>query len=183
MSKKLSESFKKATLEGDGKTRDVCEHCDFIAYKNPKSLVGVVASSDDGKILLVRRNIEPRLGHWDLPRGYLENGETTEEGAKREAIEEADAEMKINDLIGVYEFPQPGIVSLIYRAELTSSELKPGPEASEARLFAPGDIPWDELAFPHIKPAIDFHQKTLGMTEFQPDRQTFKRIRKDNPSP
>lgn len=183
MPKKLSESFKKETIAGDGKPRDVCEHCDFIAYKNPKSLVGVVASSDDGKILLVRRNIEPRKGHWDLPRGYLENGETTEEGAKREAHEEAGASMHIDALLGVYEIPQAGIVSLIYRAVLTSAELNPGPEASEARLFGYSEIPWEELAFPHIKPAIDFHQKNIGKTEFQPDRQSFRRVRKDTPSP
>lgn len=183
MSKKLTESFKMVTPEGDVKPRDICDHCDFIAYKNPKSLVGVVASDDEGKILLVRRNIEPRKGHWDLPRGYLENGESTQDGAKREAREEAGAEMTIDALLGVYEVPAAGIVSLIYRAKLTSPDLNPGPEASEARLFTMTEIPWNDLAFPHIKPAIDFHQKTIDKTDFQPDRQIFQRIRKDRPTP
>lgn len=183
MSKKLGESFKKVMIEGDAKHRDVCDHCDFIAYKNPKSLVGVVATNDEGKILLVRRSIEPRKDHWDLPRGYLENGESAEDGAKREAREEAGAEMKIDALLGVYEVPAAGLVSLIYRAKLTSPELKAGPEASEARLFSMDEIPWDKLAFPHIKPAIEFHQKTADKTEFQPDRQVFTRIRKNKPTP
>lgn len=181
MTDKLSESFTKATPPGDSKPRAVCDHCDFIAYKNPKNLVGVVAEADDGKILLVRRNIEPRKGYWDLPRGYLENGESTEEGAKREAREEAGAEMKIDALLGVYEVPAAGIVSLIYRARLTSTELRPGHEASEAKLFAPDEIPWKDLAFPHIQPALAFHARTRDKIEFQPDRQTFRRINRAKP--
>lgn len=181
MPDKLTESFSNATPAGDHRPRAVCDHCDFIAYKNPKNLVGVVAESDDGKILLVRRNTEPRKGYWDLPRGYLENGESTEEGARREAREEAGADMKIDALLGVYEVPAAGIVSLIYRARLTSTELHPGHEASEAKLFALEEIPWKELAFPHIQPALAFHAKTRDRTDFQPDRQTFRRVKRNKP--
>ncbi len=181
MAKKLTESFCRVQKEGDNRPRDVCDHCDFVAYKNPKALVGVVAHDDDGRVLLVRRNIEPRKGMWDLPRGYHENGETTEEGAKREAREEAGAQMQINALLGVYEIPEAGLVSLIYRAKLTSKELNPGPEATEAKLFDLNEIPWDALAFPHIKPALEFHQKTANKTDFQPDRKSFPRLAKQKP--
>lgn len=140
---------------GDHRERLTCPECGFIAYENPKVIVGAVATAADGRILLCRRAIEPRLGYWTLPAGFMEMGETAEEGAAREALEEANARLAIEGLIGVYSIARIGQVHLYYRARLLDpAAIRPTPESSEVALVAWDDIPWQDLAFRSVAWAL-----------------------------
>jgi len=132
--------------DGDTRERMVCPDCGFIAYENPKIVVGSVVVSGDS-FLLCRRAIEPRRGYWTLPAGYIEVNESTMAGAAREAFEEAHARISIEGLLAVYDIPRISQVQVIYRARLAEPALEPGPESLEVRLFAWDELPWDELAF------------------------------------
>lgn len=143
--------------DGDNRERMTCADCGFIAYENPKIVVGSVCHWGE-RILLCRRAIDPRLGYWTLPAGYLELNESTMAGAAREAWEEAQARIAIDGLLAVYDIPRIGQVQLIYRARLTSPEIGAGPESLEVQLFAWDEIPWDDLAFPSVHWALGhFH--------------------------
>jgi ADP-ribose pyrophosphatase YjhB (NUDIX family) len=131
----------------DNRHRYVCHHCDTIHYQNPKMVVGCLPIYDD-KILLCRRAIEPRLGFWGLPAGYLEMGETLEEGALRETTEESGAQVELIRLHAVYNIPRISQIYFFFLARMTSPDLNIGPETQEARLFAPAEIPYEEMAFP-----------------------------------
>lgn len=135
--------------EGDSRERLVCPDCGHIDYQNPKIVVGAVCAWED-RILLCRRAIEPRLGLWTIPAGYMETGESTAEGALREVWEEAGAKAEIERLIGVYEVPRVSHVYMVYRARLLAPGCAPGEESLEAGLFAWDDIPWDRLAFSSV---------------------------------
>jgi len=140
--------------DGDTHERMVCPDCGFIDYENPKVVVGSVVVAED-RILLCRRAIEPRLGYWTLPAGYLEVNESTMAGAEREALEEACARIAIEGLLAVYDIPRISQVQIIYRARLAEPDFEPGPESLEVRLFAWEEIPWDALAFPSVRWALD----------------------------
>lgn len=143
-------SFARRIPEGDDRERLICGDCGYIAYENPKIIVGSVVA-DDGRILLCRRAIEPRLGFWTLPAGYMELGETTEEGARREAWEEARARLELDGILAIYSIARIGQVQIIYRAHLAEPGIAAGPESLEVRFFAWEDIPWDDLAFPSVR--------------------------------
>ncbi|MHB8992687.1 MAG: NUDIX domain-containing protein, partial [Chloroflexota bacterium] len=132
---------------GDDRSRLVCASCDQITYINPKVVVGALPVVN-GKVLLLRRGIEPQHGFWTYPGGFLEMGETAEEGACREAREELDVGVGRLRLHGVYSRPGVGIVTVVYLADLMEGEPKPTSEALEAAFFGPEEIPWDDLAFP-----------------------------------
>ncbi|MCZ6721466.1 MAG: NUDIX hydrolase [Alphaproteobacteria bacterium] len=153
--------------EGDNRARLVCEACGFIHYHNPKVVVGAVCGYE-GKILLCRRAIEPRTGFWTIPAGYLELNETSLEGAAREALEEAKAEIEVEALLAVYNIPRIGQLQLIYRARLENARIGPGPESLETRLFDWREIPWDELAFPSTRWALEHFRELEGVALFQP---------------
>ena len=146
-------SFETRIPEGDNRHRQVCSDCGFIAYENPKVVVGAVVTFE-GKILLCRRAINPRAGFWTLPAGYMELQESAEAGAMREAYEEARARIAIDQLLGAYTIPRLSQVQLIYRARLTDPAISAGPESLDVGLFAWADIPWDELAFPSVRWAL-----------------------------
>ena len=133
--------------EGDDRERHVCRRCATIHYQNPKVVVGAVCGWGDDRLLLCRRAIEPRSGFWTIPAGYLELGETTEEGAIREAWEEARARIEITGLLAVYSVPRIGQVQTLYRARLLSPDVEAGPESAEVALLPWDAIPWGELAF------------------------------------
>jgi ADP-ribose pyrophosphatase YjhB (NUDIX family) len=133
----------------DDRERHVCPVCDVVHYSNPKVVVGSVCTLGD-RLLLCRRAIPPSHGLWTIPAGYLENGETVEEGVRREAWEEARAEIALEGLIAVYSIKRIDQVQLLYKARLTSAEVSAGPESLEVRLVEWPDIPWDELAFPTV---------------------------------
>lgn len=160
-------TFTRRIPEGDDRTRLVCDHCGFVQYENPKILVGSVVSHD-GKILLCRRAIEPRVGYWTLPAGFLELGEAPEEGARREAREEARAQLRIDRLVGIYSITRISQIQLIYRATLESPEIGAGPESREVGLFAFDDIPWQELAFPSVRWALHDYRETRNLDAFSP---------------
>ena len=142
--------------DGDDRPRLVCDDCGFINYVNPKIVVGTVCRWQD-RVLLCRRAIEPRVGYWTIPAGYLEVNETPTDGALREAYEEAHAELAIDSLLAVYSVPRISQVQLIYRGTLTSPDVSPGIESQEVDLFDWKNIPWNELAFPSVHWALNDH--------------------------
>ncbi|KCZ84794.1 NUDIX family NudH subfamily hydrolase [Hyphomonas adhaerens MHS-3] len=146
--------------------RRVCAHCEFIDYVNPKIVAGSVVTKGD-QILLCRRAIEPRKGYWTLPAGFMEEGETVEEGARREAREEACADIRIEQLLAVYSVPRIAQVQVMFRAELMS-DISAGPESEEVGLFAWKDIPWSELAFPTVIWALTHYAETRHLPAFPP---------------
>ncbi len=164
---KPAASFVRAIPEGDDRQRLVCKDCGFVAYENPKIVVGVVAAWRD-EVLLCRRAIDPRKGFWTLPAGYLELHETAAEGARREAWEEARAELEIDQLLAVYAIPRISQIQLIYRAALVTPEVSAGPETEELDLFSWARIPWDDLAFPSVRWALDHYRDASGQRDFAP---------------
>jgi len=132
--------------DGDTAPRDVCEACGTIHYRNPKIVVGCLATDGD-EVLLCRRAIEPRLGLWTLPAGFMENGETLAAGAMRETLEEANARVDVGELYTVISLPTISQVYMIFRSRLIDRDFGPGPESLEVRLFREDEIPWEKLAF------------------------------------
>ncbi len=134
---------------GDDRPRLMCDSCGYVAYENPKVIVGSVVRAD-GRVLLCKRAIEPRRGFWTLPAGYLELNETTEAGARREAWEEARAVIAVDGLLAVWNVPRISQVQLIYRARLIEPDIAAGPESEAVGLYGWDEIPWAELAFPTV---------------------------------
>lgn len=157
--------------EGDNIQRYVCGECGHIHYANPKIIVGAVVTHED-HILLCRRAIEPRKNYWTLPAGFLEEHEAPEDGARREAREEACCEIVLEALLAVYTVSHISQVHLMYRAHLAvpaiAPMIAPGPESLEVRLFGWDDIPWDALAFPSVHWALGHYRETKGLAVFQP---------------
>lgn len=162
-------SFSRKVPEGDTRPRLVCDHCGFVDYVNPRIVVGAVCTWED-RILLCRRAIEPRQGFWTLPAGFLEEREGTEAGAAREAREEARAEIEIDALLAVYDVPRISQVHIFFRARLRSPEVRAGEESAEVGLFRWEDIPWDDLAFPSVRWALDAFYEVRGLSAFAPRR-------------
>lgn len=135
---------------GDTLVRHICNQCEHIHYINPTVIVGCIAETPDGRVLMCKRQISPRRGYWTFPAGFLECGESAEEGARREAFEEAKAEIHTEGLLCVIDVPQISQVHMIYRGRLESSELQATAEASEVTLMAEADIPWSDLAFTSV---------------------------------
>lgn len=140
--------------EGEDRLREVCTSCGFINYVNPKIVVGAVIQYGE-RFLLCRRAIAPRIGFWTLPAGFMEERETAEEGAAREAMEEACAKIEIDGLLGIYSVPRISQVQLMFHARLVDPAIAPGPESTEVMLVTWDEIPWGELAFPSVKWALD----------------------------
>lgn len=135
--------------QDDNRERFVCDHCDFVHYQNPNNVCGAILTSGD-RVLLCKRAIEPRLGFWTLPAGFMENNETVAEGAAREAMEEANAQSGPLSLFGVFSMPYISQVHLMFHGQLLSDDVFPGFESLEVRLFRQDEVPWDDLAFPVI---------------------------------
>ena len=138
---------------GDHLPRHVCPSCSAIHYQNPKLVVGCVPEHE-GRILLCKRAIEPRLGYWTVPAGFMENGETLEAGAARESWEEALARVEIGGLLAVVSVVHAHQVHVMFRAALPLPEFGAGAESLEVGLYRPEDIPWSEIAFPSIDFAL-----------------------------
>jgi ADP-ribose pyrophosphatase YjhB (NUDIX family) len=140
--------------DGDTKERAVCPNCSTIHYENPLNVVGTVPHWGD-KVLLCKRNIEPRFGKWTLPAGFMELNETTAEGAARETDEEAGAQFEMEGLFSLLNVARVGQVHLFYRARLLSDQFNPGTETIQAQLFSENEIPWDEIAFRTVKETLE----------------------------
>lgn len=163
----MGPAFSVRIPDGDDQERLVCDHCAHVQYVNPKIVAGSVVYSGD-RILLCRRAIDPRLGFWTLPAGFMELRESTSEAAKREAMEEARAHIEIEALLAVYNIPRISQVQLIYRARLADPNISAGPESQEVRLFGWDEIPWDELAFPSVFWALDHFRQAPRDEAFAP---------------
>ena len=133
------------TPGSDNRERWVCETCNTIHYQNPRIIVGCVPERD-GKILLCRRAIEPRRGYWTVPAGFMELGETMDQGAARETFEEACAEVRIGHLFASVDVVEAGQVHVFFTAGLLG-DYGVGEESLEVRMFAEEEIPWDDIAF------------------------------------
>ena len=142
--------------DGDTKERAICTACTTVHYENPLNVVGTVPIWGD-KVLLCKRNIEPRWGKWTLPAGFMELNETVAEGAARETVEESGAEFELEGLFSLVNVARVGQVHLFYRARLLSDRFNPGFETIEARLFAEDEIPWDEIAFRTVKETLEHY--------------------------
>lgn len=150
--------------DGDTKERAVCPACTTIHYENPLNVVGTVPYLGD-RVLLCKRNIEPRLGKWTLPAGFLELGETTAQGAARETLEEAGAQFELEGLFSILSVARVGQVHLFYRARLLSDQFNPGYETMETRLYLESEIPWDDIAFRTVKETLElfFADRRAGL--------------------
>jgi len=137
----------------DNRERAVCPACGTIHYENPLNVVGTVPVWGE-RVLLCKRAIEPRLGLWTLPAGFLELGESTAEGALRETLEESGAEVELGPLFSVLNVVRVGQVHLFYRARMTSPHLDPGSETLEARLFDEDEVPWEQIAFRTVRETL-----------------------------
>lgn len=135
--------------EGDNRPRAICDACSHIHYDNPKNIVGCLLEWQ-GKVLLCKRDIEPRKGLWTLPAGFMENQETTMDGAAREVREEACAECDDLRLFAVYSLPRISQVYMMFFGRLRDGKAEAGEETQEVRLYRQNEIPWDELAFPVV---------------------------------
>ena len=141
---------------GDDRPRFVCDQCATIHYQNPRVVVGTIPEWED-RILLCRRAIEPRAGLWTLPAGYLENGETMQDGARRETWEEAGAELGLLAPFALFDLPFVHQIYLIFRVPLTSTTWQAGAESMECRLFAESEIPWEALAFAVMRETLEHY--------------------------
>jgi ADP-ribose pyrophosphatase YjhB (NUDIX family) len=162
---RVPDNFSHRVPDGDNRPRLVCDSCGFVSYQNPKVVVGAVCTVGE-LILLCRRAIEPRRGYWTLPAGYMEVHETTMAGAAREAWEEACARIEIESLLAVYNVPRISQVQVIYRARLLSPDVAAGPESEEVRLFRWDEIPWDDLAFPSVRWALNHYREVRDQPVF-----------------
>ncbi|MFO1406973.1 MAG: NUDIX hydrolase [Steroidobacteraceae bacterium] len=139
--------------EGDTHLRHVCEACGTVHYQNPKIVAGCVPEHE-GRILLCRRAIEPRRGYWTIPAGFMENGESTLEAARREAAEEALADVEVGSLLAIVHVLHADQVHMMFRARLPEPRYGVGVESLEVRLCDESEIPWDEIAFRSVDFAL-----------------------------
>ena len=140
--------------DGDTKSRAVCTLCHTVHYENPLNVVGTIPYWEE-KVLLCKRNIEPRWGKWTLPAGFMELNETVAEGAARETVEESGAQFELEGFFSLVNVARVGQVHMFYRARLLSDVFEPGFETIEARLFAEDEIPWDEIAFRTVRETLE----------------------------
>lgn len=152
--------------EGDNRLRYVCATCTTIHYENPKVITGCLPIHED-QVLLCKRAIEPRSGLWTLPAGFLENGETSADGALRETMEEANARVNIEGLYTLFSLPHISQVYMFFRATLQDLDFYAGEESLEVQLFNEDEIPWDNLAFPVITETLKHYFKDRTSNTFE----------------
>lgn len=141
------------TPSGDDRQRHVCGTCGHIHYRNPLLVVCALPCHED-KVLLCKRAIEPRYGLWTLPGGFMENGESTQQAALRETLEEACARISLHELYTVYSLPHISQVHMFFRADLLDMSFGAGNESLETRLFSEADLPWDAIAFSAVRDTL-----------------------------
>jgi ADP-ribose pyrophosphatase YjhB (NUDIX family) len=150
--------------DGDHRPRHVCTGCGAVHYQNPKIVAGCVPEHD-GRILLCRRAIEPRLGYWTIPAGFMENGETTQDAARRESLEEAQAEVEIGSLLAVVHVLHADQVHVMFRARLPQPAFGVSAESLEVMLCGEAEIPWHDIAFRSVDFALRryFEDRRAGL--------------------
>jgi ADP-ribose pyrophosphatase YjhB (NUDIX family) len=151
---------------GDSLPRHVCDACSTIHYQNPKMIVGCIAEWED-RVLLCRRAIEPRLGLWTVPAGFMENGETTAQGAARETLEEANARVEVGPLYAMYNIPHINQVYILFRARLLDLDFSAGTESLEVKLFDEKDVPWESIAFATVRNTLNHYYADRKAGEYR----------------
>ena len=159
---------------GDDRERFVCTSCEDIHYINPRIIVGCVPVYE-GRVLLCKRAIEPRMNYWTLPAGFMENGETTPEGAARETWEEARGRVSNLELYRVFDVPAISQVYMFYRCDLDDGSFGVGPESLETGLYSQQDIPWDQIAFPVVYETLQHYFADLERAHFPVQVSTVER--------
>lgn len=161
--------------EHDHLIRQICTVCHYIHYENPKIVAGALVIEQD-KILLCRRAIEPSYGYWTLPAGYLEIGESIQQGAMRECWEEAEAKINIEQLYCIYNILHVGHIYMLFKAKLSDGIFGIGTESLESRLFDIDEIPWQDLAFPSIERTLQHYINDVQQGKFLLHIEDFDRI-------
>jgi len=151
--------------EGDNRHRHVCTACETIHYENPKIVTGCIAEWQD-KVLLCKRAIEPRHGLWTLPAGFMENEETSLQGAARETAEEANAKVDNMKLFCVFSIAHINQVYTLYRGDLVEGLASPGIESLEVALVTENEIPWQNMAFQVITETLKVYYQDKKKGEF-----------------
>ena len=149
----------------DDRPRHVCVNCGEVHYQNPKIVTGCLPTWRDS-VLLCRRNIEPRKGFWTIPAGFMELGETVEQGALRETWEEARARVQILAPYSMFNLPHVNQLYVIFRARMIDREFEPGPESQEVGLFPEDSIPWADLAFGTVRQTLTFYFQDFATGRF-----------------
>ncbi len=140
-------------IEIEQRTRRVCSNCGFIFYINPKVVAATIPRQND-HIWLLRRNIEPSLGRWTFPGGYVDLGESVKEAAIRETREETLLEVRIDSLLNIYSYVNAAVIMIVYCATVIAGIAGITAESQEIRAFQLADIPWTDLAFPSTRDAL-----------------------------
>jgi 8-oxo-dGTP diphosphatase len=141
-------------LKAGDPPRPVCGQCGFVFYLDPKVAVGTIIAAGDGRIVLVKRAIDPGYGLWVFPGGYVDRGEEITAAAVREAREESGLDVRLDGLVNIYSYPRRPLIIIVYAATPIGGELCADEECLEARTFTRQEIPWDELAFPSTNEAL-----------------------------
>lgn len=145
-----------STPKGDNRTRAVCAQCHTIHYQNPRIIAGTLPIFKN-RVLLCKRAIEPRLGYWTLPAGFMEEGETLEQGAARETLEEAGIKVTCGQLLTSISVPFISQVHIFFHTQMhTAEHADKTSESLEVKLFEFQDIPWDRIAFPTVKRTLEY---------------------------
>ena len=162
----------------DDHYRAVCTQCNQVHYENPKVVVGCIPT-DGEKILICRRNIEPGWGKWTLPAGYLENGESIQEGARRETFEETGSQVEILSPYRLFNITPVSQIYFIFLARLKDDNFGPTSESIEVKLVREDEIPWDDIAFEVIKKSLKdfFSDRKMNRFPFEVKDLIPKRIR------
>ena len=151
----------KKHVKAEGRRRLVCGACGEISYTNPKIVAGLIPVMPDGRVALLKRDIEPAKGKWSHPAGYQEMGESVAGAAVRETWEEIVTRVKVRDLLGVYSYPDAGVVTVVYVGDVPRGQKpKAGHESQDVALFAADEIPWRDLAFRSTTDALRDWLKT-----------------------
>ena len=146
--------------EGDNLKRYYCPECVTIFYTNPNVVVGALCIRND-KILMAKRNINPRKGLWTLPAGFMENAETLQDGALRETFEETGSKAKVKMPYTLFSLPHINQIHMFFLADLLDEDFGPTSESSEVRLFTIDEILWDEIAFPTVTKTLKYYIEDL----------------------
>ena len=165
--------------EGDNRERHCCSECGTIHYQNPRIIAACIPVWED-QVLMCKRAIEPRLGYWTLPAGFMELGETTEQAAARETEEEAHALVEIGDLFAVFNLPHIAQVYMVYRAQLLRPEFSATDESLEVVLMREHEIPWSDLAFETMRRSLKYFFEDRAVGDFQFRTEHIQGVRKSH---
>lgn len=165
--------------EGDNRERHCCSECGAIHYQNPRIIAACIPVWED-QVLMCKRAIEPRLGYWTLPAGFMELGETTEQAAARETEEEANALVEIGDLFAVFNLPHIAQVYMVYRAQLLRPEFSATDESLEVVLMREHEIPWSDLAFETMRRSLKYFFEDRAVGDFQFRTEHIQGLRKSH---